>query len=85
MPCPTCDHTMQPAARDENGVTVHWCPRCGTLRLTTPRGHVNDEPPKLVARCREFEKQTADLDPPILGDWRRLGIAESINPPADRP
>lgn len=83
MPCPTCDHTMQLAAHDENGVTVHWCPRCGTLRLTTPRGRVNDEPPKLVARVQNLVRRADDfaLNSALAAD----GILEACYLPGQRP
>jgi hypothetical protein len=64
----------------ENSWSRHyWCPRCGTLReeygdntgCTT-----NDQEPKLVVRCREFE---TTLDKRHEGTWKKLGIAESIN------
>ncbi len=83
MSCPTCDHTLQAVTNVPavGGRPVFWCPRCGTLC------HGNDcEAPKLVDRCREFEKilvgakAMTDKQP-----WRTLGIAESIHKPEDRP
>lgn len=88
MSCPTCDKTMQLAAEDKNGVTVHWCPCCGTTRFTTPKGHVNDEVPDLIKRCRKFEDILYGRDtcsPAIPQDWERMGIAEAINLPENRP
>jgi endogenous inhibitor of DNA gyrase (YacG/DUF329 family) len=55
------------------------CPRCGTIRHWG-QTHV----PKLVERCRQFEKNP-DVHLPKLGVWHRLGIAESINLLGDRP
>jgi hypothetical protein len=84
MSCPTCDHTMASIAHE----TLHiWqCERCGTLKtqhflgIDPPNFYV----PKLVGRCREFA-QRFDQPAKVLAQmWRHLGIAESINLPADR-
>lgn len=81
MPCPTCDHTVQClTCRPESPANdVFWCPRCGTILM----GHMGDTGiPKLVERCRAFREEFwANETPPI---WDRLGIAESINIPAER-
>lgn len=86
MSCPSCDKTMQLAAEDKNGVRLHWCPTCGTLRLTTPKGQVNDEVPALVGRCRKLEDKFryAD-DPAFMNTLARLGVSEAINLPENRP
>lgn len=86
MACPTCDHTMQSVGFAE-GRHHYWCPRCGTLRSTAPGGFDADEAPKLVGRCREFEKDY--VVPCGSGmterEWIASGIRESINKPEDRP
>lgn len=50
--------------------------------------------PTLVGRCREFRaarhpsfKAEVGIfgDPVLASEWKRLGIAESINKPEDRP
>lgn len=90
MPCPTCDHTLQAVTADVpavGGRPVFWCPRCGTLC------HGNDcEAPKLVERCREWEVALwgclaeIPISPEVLKEqWHRVGIAESINLPGNRP
>lgn len=83
MACPTCDHTMEGL-----DCGYYWCPRCGTLK--EQQGMERVQPPKLVERCREFERDVTKklsgnwLDD-VLIEWNRLGIAESINPPGRRP
>jgi hypothetical protein len=77
MPCPTCYHTMEACT-----ITISHCPRCGTM--------VMDHDvyiPRLVDRCRQFEEVILPKNnmTPMAADWRRLGIAESINIPANRP
>jgi hypothetical protein len=74
-------------ANDFASPGIFWCPRCGTIcgQTDIPQGD-RPQAPKLVERCREFEKSLVaagmmtDVQP-----WRTLGIAESIHPPADRP
>lgn len=71
---------------------VFWCQRCGTLKTETYTGTPDDwfvevEAPKLVERCRRFAPSLERL-PEHTGvetAWHRLGIAESINLPADLP
>jgi tRNA(Ile2) C34 agmatinyltransferase TiaS len=77
MSCPTCSHTMQGV-----GYGVFHCPRCGTMK--GPIGEVVT--PALVERCREYERGALDMDtdPVAVSEWERLGIAESINTPANR-
>ena len=86
MACPTCDHTMEniSTGRDNDWYTF-LCPRCGTVRMYEAGDEGNAEVyvPKLVGRCRTFEGQFWPTGPAPI--WRRLGIAESINLPADRP
>ncbi len=92
MPCPTCDHTMQRINTAGSSSSWFWCPRCGTIREERADGETNDEAPKLVERCREFEKQSPAVSPTSDGRrltsgrlWVQLGIHESINTPANRP
>lgn len=84
MSCPTCDHTMEGINSTvfENATIFH-CPRCGTTKNRDGSCTV----PKLVDRIRELESGYVRPDeyPPLTSDWRRLGIAESINLPANRP
>lgn len=71
MACDTCGHTMQSAAP-----SIWWCPRCGSLKTGAPFAF---ERPKLVDRCREFEKLIGPIAMNV--GWVRLGIAESIREP----
>lgn len=94
MPCPTCDHTLEALGYCDGG-TIYHCPRCGTIQHgnqfvdAPPRIYV----PKLVERCREFIAEVGDDKKHCRGffpidvkqHWHRLGIAESINKPEDRP
>lgn len=93
MQCPTCDHTMEGIGychvSGMEGQAFH-CPRCGTIK--TPDGKVVT--PGLVDRCREWEtsitKDDDELYTPTVRkvltyNWRKLGIAESIRVPKDRP
>lgn len=79
MACPTCDHTMESIGCCDGG-TVWHCPRCGTVKH-----HNQSYVPKLVERCRRFERQemvgcvSREVD-----KWKGLGIAEAINPPGER-
>lgn len=83
MTCPTCNHTMERI----HEVMVFQCPRCGTTRVEDsgtdgPSVYV----PKLVSRCREFEKILVNAGMMTnVQPWRTLGIAESINLPDARP
>lgn len=79
MSCPTCDHTMAKVDDD-----LWHCDRCGTIISNLS---INGIVPKLVERCRVFEGPLFDrLSPVTLEEnWRRLGIAESINKPEGRP
>lgn len=91
MACPTCGHTLQnlgldpaPGGTERPTRRVFWCPRCGTLREEISDGtgaQTNDEAPKLVAHCREFEERVPNGVIPL---WKRTGIAESIYPPSLR-
>jgi hypothetical protein len=83
MPCSTCGHTMQKVTEG-----TFWCPRCGTLgdailNKQTDEYDLQCEAPKLVERCRRFDPTQGAAEG--LYQWRRLGIEESINPPAARP
>lgn len=88
MACPTCDGTMASLGYADGG-TIWHCERCGTIK------HDNfyvDAPakvyvPKLVERCRRFATllPAIELSPAKVADeWRHIGIAESINLPANR-
>jgi hypothetical protein len=69
------------------GCAVHWCPRCGTIRCGDGMHDWLDSVPKLVERCRRFDVEVLDIDddPKAVHAWDRLGIAESIGPPAEQP
>lgn len=73
---------------EQSGIRLWWCHRCGTLK--SARGtHEETEAPKLVKRCREFERLMGDhctaRDYVFLkAFWNSLYLAESINVPADR-
>lgn len=87
MTCPICDHTMQLVGGLADRSHVYWCPRCGTLRLQGLPGlqeNCKDEAPMLVKRCRKFMAHISH-DKELPGIWHRLGIAESINLPENRP
>lgn len=89
MGCGTCGHTMQNLGVDSGpgpNRLVFWCPRCGTVREELSDGtgaQTNDEAPKLVARCREFEDRVPH-GAGIIPLWQQVGIAESIYPPSER-
>ncbi len=76
--CPTCGRAMQSVVV-ENGAFL--CGQCGTL-IAGERVHV----PDLVGRCRDFETELAGLaDQSLMGEWRSIGLSESINTPENRP
>ena len=86
MACPTCDHTLGCViGQSLTNPAIFSCERCGTLVVKCDAGDNTIYRPKLVDRVRAFETlmlgngvlAVADLIP----SWRRLGIAESINPP----
>ncbi len=77
MNCPTCSHTLH-AVCQSDGDRVCWCPRCGSLIA-----HGEHSPPKLVERCREYEKMLRYV-PERLPHWKAVGIAEAINTPENR-
>lgn len=83
MPCPTCDKTFECVSRNEDMATFQ-CPICGTVMIKDYRNKQEAVyVPALVERCREFE---AAFNPQLhTPAWHTLGIAESINLPADRP
>lgn len=81
--CPTCSHTLQ-ALFGIGGRMCFWCPRCGTLRITSG-DHTDDEAPKLVARCRKFEATIGGVCAEHAHQWHALGIREAINVSANRP
>jgi hypothetical protein len=80
MACPNCGHTLEAIIAPGPPGTIraaicHWCPRCGTVRCG-PQTWT----PKLAERCRMFERDVVILHMTSLGEWFRLGIAESIRP-----
>lgn len=78
MSCPTCSHTAHGI-----GHGMSWCPRCGTL-LGCPDG-IEVDVPALVNRCRRFANHfRADEDGLLMQSWEVLGVAESIETPAQR-
>lgn len=87
MSCPTCDHTMQSLGVDaQQAKRFYWCPRCGTIKtVITSCNDEIDDCPKLVERCREYAESDCLLDKFARHWWKTMGIAESINLPADRP
>lgn len=99
MLCPTCDHTMEQIA-EHNGTVLYRCPRCGTVRGSTPSTrvggpvHYDDARPRLVDRCREMQavlsaaiRQSTDapVAVAVIDVWNRLGIAEAIHCPEEKP
>lgn len=87
MACPTCSHTME-SINDVAVYRIFVCPRCGTVKTEVYTGdpnnwHVEVYVPKLVERCREFRKVMTDGADAC--EWARLGIAESIDLPENRP
>lgn len=86
MACPTCGHTMQCVADPGPRYSVFWCPRCGTLNVTSMGTPDRVVAPKLVDRCRKFAIGGLLLDAEMARSaWDGLGIAESIHKPEDRP
>jgi hypothetical protein len=90
MACPTCGHALQNLGLSAGpvGMTrrVFWCPRCGTLREELSDAgacQTNDEAPRLVARCREFEERVPN-GARVMPLWVQVGIAEAIYPPGER-
>lgn len=82
MACPTCGEAMKGV-----GDYGAWCPVCGTLcplNQQYPSAKNGTAIPKLVERCREFDKMmnSSEFDDDL---WRRLGVSESIHLPANRP
>lgn len=98
MACPNCDHTLSSIGEvDVGGRRLFHCGRCGTLSVVGESGKPPIETilvtPALVTRCREFEKEIHEFHD-LSGhtryeitknQWHRLGIAESINTPDNRP
>lgn len=80
MSCPTCSATMQ-AIHAPDECPMWWCPRCGTVKTMASQDGVA---PSLVKCCRTFEKTMASSYS-LLKLWKRLGIAEAINTPENRP
>lgn len=89
MNCSTCGQEMAALGYCDGG-TVYHCERCGTVSHTQtliggePRVYV----PKLVKRCRDFERAISSPGLTARGvapEWARLGIAEAIHLAEDRP
>ncbi len=83
MACATCGHTMHRIVERH-----FWCPRCGSLLSMRVPGmpDMDVSVPSLVERCREFQRlHRSNFDEFVGDDWRRLGFAESIAKPEDRP
>jgi hypothetical protein len=55
VPCPNCDHVMDPV-----GHGLYWCPGCGTQV-----GQAKVWTPKLVVRCRAFSAALRRIDESI--------------------
>lgn len=97
MSCPTCDHTMEGLGQNDRADNIFLCPRCGTVKIDAFGQHGDKVyVPKLVERCRKFigviganfvhgSKEASAALPAIETEWYRVGIAESINTPKDRP
>ncbi len=83
MACPTCGNTMTMLCIDIGSGTYYHCDRCGTVRIAR-FSDMEDIVPKLVERCLDFFS-VAEIGPVGEMLWAKLGIAESIHPPADRP
>ncbi len=81
MSCVSCGHTMEKV--DDY---VFRCPRCGTMTVHWAGNSRSDTyVPKLVERVREFRRlHGTNLDEHMAADWHRLGLDESVNPPAER-
>lgn len=80
MPCKTCDHAMIKIGDMAGEIEPSfWCSRCGST------GDWRQAVPSLVTRCRNLEAILRASDSPLLTEWKRLGIAESISLPNNRP
>ena len=91
MACPTCDHTLEGIESPGAALRYFHCPRCGTFVIRDATNTIGDTVyvPKLVERCREFER--SQLAGPEWSStiaaakvWHSLGIRESINTPENR-
>ncbi len=84
MSCPTCDHTMEGLGYCDGGMIFH-CERCGTVThaVATSLGPNRVYVPRLVDRCRRYEDMMRSERADAY-QWRRIGIAESINVPGKR-
>jgi hypothetical protein len=81
--CPTCGHTLARLAASGR-CDVYHCERCGTAVVRYASGFSEAYRPKLVNRCRAFAAKvlsTSDVSGADFrwAEWRRLGIAESID------
>ncbi len=83
MSCPNCDHTMERINAVGSSSSWYWCPRCGTIREERTDYTTDVSTPKLVERCRVFEKLLGRSD--YTKEWHHIGIDESINLPENRP
>lgn len=85
MPCPTCSATLDAVSVEKS---IWQCSRCGTMVMHPHSSHPHVTVPALVVRCRRFYVEAAGAlgpDARVAEVWRRVGIAESIALPEDRP
>lgn len=87
--CPTCSATLEKLCHAD-GKDYWHCPRCGTNVVEhVASGWRDIYEPKLVDRCRKFGEYLARYVPgqgeTLPQCSHRLGIAESIANPEDRP
>jgi hypothetical protein len=78
MSCPTCSYEILAIVAIEP--KTYWCPRCGSI--LTEGLIVECQSPKLVEHCRAFAESVGPTHLPLA--WRKLGIADSITPAAER-
>lgn len=84
MACPTCSHTLAKLCEVDRNKYFH-CERCGTIVVEHSNAWETVYVPRLVERCREFHRQAVAQKTDRTADvWRRVGIAESIQPPGER-
>lgn len=87
--CPICSGTMAKVG-ERHGDGVFMCERCGTVKVEDDdRIYADIYIPKLVERCRVFEKDvlghlTGALFDHLKIRWTTTSIAESIHRPEDR-
>jgi len=81
---------MEGLGQNDRADNIFHCPRCGTVKVDAFGQHGDKVyVPRLIHRCRGFEKDPLMPLLAVSGEigklWNRLGIAESINLPKDRP